>query len=40
MGLLGTGMKKQVTIRIDKSVLAYFKAMARERGIPYQSPMN
>lgn len=33
-------MKKQITIRIDETAIAYFKAMAEERGIPYQSLMN
>ena len=33
-------MKKQITIRIDEQAISYFKAMAEERGIPYQSLMN
>jgi predicted DNA binding CopG/RHH family protein len=33
-------MKKQITIRIDETAIAYFKAMAEEQGIPYQSLMN
>jgi predicted DNA binding CopG/RHH family protein len=33
-------VKKQVTIRIDRAAIAYFKKMAEERGIPYQSLMN
>lgn len=33
-------MKKQITIRIDEEAIRYFKAMAEERGIPYQSLMN
>lgn len=33
-------MKKQITIRIDEVVISYFKAMAAEQGIPYQSLMN
>jgi predicted DNA binding CopG/RHH family protein len=33
-------MKKQIAIRIDETAIAYFKAMAEERGIPYQSLMN
>lgn len=33
-------MKKQITIRLDEEAIAYFKAMAKERGIPYQSLMN
>lgn len=30
-------MKKQVTIRLDEETIAYFKLMAEEKGIPYQS---
>jgi predicted DNA binding CopG/RHH family protein len=33
-------LKKQIAIRIDEEAVAYFKAMARERGIPYQSLIN
>ena len=33
-------MKKQITIRVDESAIAYFKALAEQRGIPYQSLMN
>ena len=33
-------MKKQITIRIDEQAISYFKTMAKERGIPYQSLMN
>jgi len=33
-------MKKQITIRIDKEAISYFKKMAEERGIPYQSLVN
>ena len=33
-------MTKQITIRIDEEVISYFKAMAKERGIPYQSLVN
>ena len=32
--------KKQVTIRLDKDTIAYFKALAAEKGIPYQSLIN
>ncbi len=31
---------KQVTIRIDEDTIAYFKAMATAKGIPYQSLIN
>lgn len=33
-------MKKQITIRIDEDTIAYFKAMAQDRGVPYQSLIN
>ena len=33
-------LKKQVTIRMEEDVIAYFKAMAEETGIPYQSLIN
>ena len=33
-------LKKQVTIRMGTHVIEYFKAMARETGIPYQNLIN
>jgi len=33
-------LKKQITIRIDEETISYFKAMAYEKGIPYQSLIN
>ena len=30
----------QVTIRLDQDTVLYFKAMAEEKGIPYQSLIN
>ena len=33
-------LKKQVTLRIQPEVIDYFKAMAEETGIPYQSLIN
>ncbi len=33
-------LKKQVTLRIRPDVIAYFKAMAKETGIPYQTLIN
>jgi len=30
-------MKRQLTIRLDEDTVAYFKRMAQERGLPYQS---
>ncbi len=32
--------KKQVTIRLDEDTIGYFKNMAEEKGIPYQSLIN
>lgn len=33
-------IKQQVTIRLDRDTISYFKAMAEEKGIPYQSLIN
>jgi uncharacterized protein (DUF4415 family) len=33
-------LKKQVTIRLGVDVIDYFKRMAAETGIPYQSLVN
>jgi predicted DNA binding CopG/RHH family protein len=33
-------LKKPVTIRLSDEVLSYFKQMAKESGIPYQSLIN
>lgn len=33
-------LKKPVTIRLNEDVVAYFKDMADEAGIPYQSLIN
>ena len=33
-------LKKQVTIRLGEDVLSYFKRLAEETGIPYQSLIN
>lgn len=32
--------KKQLTIRIDEDTIAYFRNLAEESGIPYQSLIN
>ena len=32
--------KELVTIHLDKDTIAYFKALAVEKGIPYQSLIN
>ncbi len=33
-------LKRQVTIRLDEATIAYFKALAEETGIPYQTLIN
>ncbi len=33
-------LKKSVTIRLGEDVIDYFKEMAEETGIPYQSLIN
>lgn len=33
-------LKKQVTIRLDQSVLDYFKALSEDAEIPYQTLIN
>ncbi|MEE2000487.1 BrnA antitoxin family protein [Alkalimonas sp. MEB108] len=33
-------LKKPVTMRLSEDVIAYFKEMAEEEGIPYQSLIN
>jgi antitoxin component of RelBE/YafQ-DinJ toxin-antitoxin module len=33
-------LKQAVTMRLDRDTVAYFKAMAEETGIPYQSLIN
>jgi len=33
-------LKKQVTIRLDIDTVDYFKALATQTGIPYQSLIN
>ncbi len=33
-------MKQQITIRIDEETVNYFKSMAEDKGIPYQSLIN
>jgi predicted DNA binding CopG/RHH family protein len=33
-------LKKPVTIRLDESTVAYFKALADETELPYQSLIN
>ena len=33
-------LKQQVTIRLDKPTVRYFKELAEESGIPYQTLIN
>jgi len=33
-------LKRQVTIRMGEDVIEYFKSMAEETGIPYQTLIN
>ena len=33
-------LKKPVTMRLDRDTVDYFKAMAEEAGIPYQTLIN
>ena len=33
-------LRKQVTIRLGTDVIAYFKALAKETGVPYQNLIN
>ena len=33
-------LKKQVTIRLETSTIEYFKHLAAETGVSYQTPIN
>jgi len=33
-------LKKQITIRLEKDTIDYFKSLAVETGIPYQTLIN
>ncbi len=33
-------LKQQITINLDSETIAYFKAMAENSGIPYQTLIN
>jgi predicted DNA binding CopG/RHH family protein len=33
-------LKKQITIRLDKETIEYFKSLATKHGIPYQNLIN
>ncbi len=35
-----TRLKQQVTIRLDKSTISYFKSLSEEVGVPYQTLIN
>ena len=35
-----TKLKKSVTMRLSEDVIGYFKQMAEEAGVPYQSLIN
>lgn len=35
-----TDLKKQVTIRLDTDTINYFKRLAEDHGIPYQTLIN
>ena len=34
------GLKQPITIRLDKTTIAYFKSLAGELGMPYQNLIN
>jgi predicted DNA binding CopG/RHH family protein len=33
-------LKKQITIRLDEATIEYFKGLAEDLGIPYQTLIN
>ncbi len=33
-------LKDQITIRIDKDTISYFKELSEQNGLPYQSLIN
>ncbi len=33
-------LKRQVTIRLDQGTVEYFKSLAKEAGVPYQTLIN
>lgn len=35
-----SSLKKPVTMRLSEDVISYFKSMAEEAGVPYQSLIN
>ncbi|MHC4488831.1 MAG: BrnA antitoxin family protein [Planctomycetota bacterium] len=36
----GNRLKKQITIRLDNNTIEYFKQLARETGLSYQTLIN
>lgn len=38
--LYASKLKKSVTMRLSQDVVEYFKGMANEAGVPYQSLIN
>ena len=32
--------KQQITIRLDRDTMSYFKTMAEDKGVPYQNLIN
>ena len=40
MNPYATKLKKPVTMRLGEDVIGYFKKMADEKGVPYQSLIN
>ena len=33
-------LKKQLTLRLDPDIIAYFKGLSEEDGVPYQTLIN
>ncbi len=33
-------LKRQVTIRLDEATIGYFKSLAEDTGVPYQTLIN
>jgi len=33
-------LKRQVTMRVDVDTIAYFKALSKQNGVPYQTLIN
>ena len=39
-GIRAKRLKRQVTIRLDQATITYFKTLAEDAGIPYQTLIN